>query len=439
MKRSIILIISIVVIILIINMILNSGNNATPSVNVKSGDDFTFFIISDPHYMSSCTHDNGEAFNELIKSGNIMLQYSHKFIDALKENVIKDKPDFIVLTGDLTFNGLKENHIEFSKKLTEIANLGTDIYVIPGNHDIGNEEAIYCNGDKFLRGDSIDKKRFVEIYDNFGYKQSISRDKDSLSYLVIATEDVWLLMIDSTNDYPDQGGSLSSSTLEWIENCYELSKENNSKMIAVMHHSLIDHSNIISEDYTITNSEETLECFCNCEIEIVLTGHIHLQDIKKRTIDNNTIYDIATSSIAIYPHQFGTMNYSHNIGFTYNTVKLDMVKYAKDNGLNDEFLIDFDNYAESFFKEKCCATQKNCINNIEELNEREKAEVIKVVSEMNKMYFAGYRNEELNYLKELEGFKLLEKVSTCPVKTYAMSILEDEKANNNILFIPLHK
>ncbi|MPN47068.1 hypothetical protein SDC9_194668 [bioreactor metagenome] len=55
---------------------------------------------------------------------------------------------------------------------------------------------------------------------------------------------------------------------------------------------------------------------------------------------------------------------------------------------------------------------------------------------MNKLYFAGYRNELLNHLKELEGFKLLESVETCPVKNYAMAILNDERANNNVLFIP---
>lgn len=438
MKRLIVFFIVALSIILLFNIDKIASNTTTPTVNVKSGEDFTFFIVSDPHYMSDCTYDNGEAFNEYLQAGNIMFHYSPEFMDAIKENVMVEKPEFVVFTGDLTCNGLKENHYEFSKKLAEIRNLGTDVYVIPGNHDIGNREAMYFKGDKYLSGDNISKNKFVDIYGNFGYNQSISRDKDSLSYLVMATEDIWLLMLDATNEYPDQGGALSSATLKWIEKCYELAKEKNSKMIAVMHHSLIDHSQIISKGYTLRNSQEALECFYKCEIEIVLTGHIHLQDIKQKTIDNHTIYDIATSSISIYPHQYGTMYYSPKEGFYYNTVRLDMTKYAIENELNDEFLINFENYAESFFKEKCCKTQRNCIYEIEELDEREKRELIKVVSEINKMYFAGYRNEELDYLKELEGYKLLEKISSCPVKDYTMSILYDERSNNNKLLIPIN-
>lgn len=437
MKRLTIFIIATLGMILLFNMILYSSNNVSPSVNVKSGDDFNFYIISDPHYIAENTHDNGEAFNNLLEFGDKMLQYSNVFIDAIKESVIVNKPDFIVFTGDLTINGLKENHIEFSKKLSEFVKLGTCVYVIPGNHDISNEEAVFYYEDKLLKGNNVDKNKFVEIYYDFGYNQSISRDEDSLSYLVMATEDVWLLMIDSTNDYPDHGGSLSSSTLQWIESCSELAKEKNSKMIAVMHHSLIDHSKIISDNYTIENNEEILKCFIKSDIEIVLTGHIHLQDIKEYNIDDHIIYDIATSSLSVYPHQFGTMHYSPYKGYNYHTVKLDMTQYAIDNGLNDEFLIEFDSNSEQFFKDKCCSSQRNCINNIEELNEREKEEVIKVVSEMNKLFFAGYRNEYLEYLKDFEGFKLLESISTCPVKNYALAILNDERANNNIISIPI--
>ena len=55
---------------------------------------------------------------------------------------------------------------------------------------------------------------------------------------------------------------------------------------------------------------------------------------------------------------------------------------------------------------------------------------------MNKMFFAGYRNELLNELTQTEGFKILEGFEPCYVKEYVMTMLKDERSDNNILNVP---
>jgi hypothetical protein len=56
---------------------------------------------------------------------------------------------------------------------------------------------------------------------------------------------------------------------------------------------------------------------------------------------------------------------------------------------------------------------------------------------MNKMFFSGYRNEALRYITEDEDFRILEGIEPCFLKSYVMAILEDDKADNNILKVPI--
>lgn len=435
MKTYIIIIILLLAAIFLVRIFV--FNQETSPVVVQTGDEFNFYIIADPHYMSRKLYDDGEAFKSFIQSGDKIFQYSVELLDALCEDIILNRPNFIVIAGDLTCNGTKESHIDLSKKLQEIVNKGIGVYVVPGNHDIQSEKAMYYFGDKVSKAISISKEEYIEIYSNFGYDDAVSFDENSLSYLVKPTEDVWLLMLDSTIDNEAQAGSLKRGTLDWIAECSNLAKTSNSKMIVVMHHSLIDHSKIINENYTINNSNEVLDVFHKSDVEIVLTGHIHLQDIKSDQVDENKLYDIATSSLAVYPHQYGEMMYSPDKGYEYKTYRLNMEQYAEKHKLKDPNLIKFNDFAVEFFINKCCKNQRSCIEGLSQVNEKEKEEVFKVVSEMNRMYFAGYRNEALEELTKMEGFKLLNNLPACPIKAYVLAILNDEMTNNNVLFVPV--
>ncbi|WP_326906814.1 metallophosphoesterase [Sedimentibacter sp. MB31-C6] len=431
MKKTILLILVCIIIFFLVNPDIISQM----AFKIKFGDDLILYVVSDLHYLSEKLYDNGEAFNKYVESGDKLLQYTEVFLNVFKEKVLENKPDFVVFAGDLTSNGSKVSHMDLSDKLSEIEDSGTKVYVIPGNHDLNNTRSIYFDKEEVHRSENISNEDFVDIYGQFGYNEAAFRDKESLSYLAKPNDKVWLLMLDSTKPYPYSGGRLEKSTLEWVKECSNLAKEEDVKMIAVMHHSLVDHSKIINFNYTIDNSKEVVELMHKSDIDIVLTGHIHLQDIKSNEYEGRTLYDISTSCISIYPHQFGQLSYSPWEGYEYKTMKLNMEEYAKTNNMKNESLEKFEVYSENFFKVNCCKNQKNCVEDIESLSEDEKAKVVETVSEMNKMYFAGYRNEALNKITETEGFKLLESIEDCPVKRYAMAILNDERADNNILII----
>ena len=284
---------------------------------IKSGEEITFFIATDPHHLSKNTYDDGKAFDWFLNSGDgKLLHYTDEIIDAFTFDIENSRPDILIIPGDLTCNGERESHLEMADKLKAIKDLGVHVFVIPGNHDIENPWARNYYGDEMIKIESISDEEFVEIYEPYGYKDAISRDNYSLSYLAAPAEDVWLLMLDSAKykrnkvrTAPEMGGEIPAKTFDWIRECANLAKENNAQIIAVMHHSLMDHNEVVNENYTIENSQDVIDLLLSCDIQIVLSGHIHLQDIKYYERDNKRVYDIATSCLVAYPNQYGVLRF----------------------------------------------------------------------------------------------------------------------------------
>ena len=408
-----------------------------PMINID--DSIKMYIVADPHYMSEKLTEDCEVFNNYLNTLDRMMKYTSVFLDIIEDDVKKNQPDIVLFPGDLTNNGSKVNHLEFEEHLKRIKSTGAKVYVVPGNHDINNEKALYFKDNEIHITESINKEEFVEIYKSYGYNEAISRDENTLSYLVKPYKNLWLLMLDTTKDYPEPGGYINRDTLKWIASCSDMAKEENAEIIVVMHHNLLDHSDIIWEDYTVDNNTSVINTFHECNIQLVLSGHIHIQDVKTHTSveTGNTIYDIATSSLPVFTHQYGQLTYSPSRGYDYETIKLNVEEYALKNNIEDENLLSFNEYAEKFFVENLCRTHKDSIGLLD-IPDEHKEEVFKTVTEMNKKYFSGYRNEALKQLIETEGFKIVEELDECFIQEYIMGMIKDQNADNNKLHIPIN-
>lgn len=200
---------------------------------IKTQENIDFFIVPDIHHFSKSIYDDKEAFqNFLATSDGKLIKYSTEIITSIKEDIRKEQPDFLILPGDLTTSGDKESHIELAELLNEIEQIGTQVLVVPGNHDIENPWSRKFIGSDVIKTENISSNDWKDIYYQYGYSQAISTDKSSASYLVAASEDLWILMLDSTisnekskNLYPIKGGEISKNTLTWINNCSELAKK----------------------------------------------------------------------------------------------------------------------------------------------------------------------------------------------------------------------
>lgn len=80
-----------------------------------------------------------------------------------------------------------------------------------------------------------------------------------------------------------------------------MAKEKEADIIVVMHHNLLDHSNILNDNFTIDHKDTVLEAFAKADLHLALSGHVHIQDIVSHEVetddqDVHQFIDIATSA-----------------------------------------------------------------------------------------------------------------------------------------------
>ena len=102
-------------------------------------DTLNIAVATDLHFLSSSLTDHGSAFEKYItNSDGKTMEYSEELVDAFLSEVIAEKPHVLVLTGDLTYNGEKQSHVDLSRKLQAVEDAGIQVCVIPGNHDMNS-------------------------------------------------------------------------------------------------------------------------------------------------------------------------------------------------------------------------------------------------------------------------------------------------------------
>ena len=100
-------------------------------------------VMSDLHYLSPDMIAGTEDFEHALNSDRKLLKESSAILYEKFEQVRADKPDILLVSGDLTKDGEQECHAALAKQLQQLQQdiPGLKIYVINGNHDIRNYNA----------------------------------------------------------------------------------------------------------------------------------------------------------------------------------------------------------------------------------------------------------------------------------------------------------
>ncbi|WP_138493382.1 metallophosphoesterase [Paenibacillus pinistramenti] len=428
--------------ILLLFLLVSCAKASVPSPRTTLTEDepspahLKLYVATDLHLLAPSLHDNGAAFQTYIHSGDSkLLQYSDALMNAWVAQVIRDHPDAVVISGDLTNNGEKESHRWLKDKLKSIEDSGIPVYVIPGNHDISNPWARNFRGDQQYKAASVTPEEFSTNYAPFGYSEAFETDNASLSYVIKLTKDLWLLMLDTSQysnnqalGYPQTDGELASSTLAWVQHIGELSKSNGAKIIAVMHHNLFDHSDFSSSDFTLNNNGETLNVLEQSNIHLVLSGHIHIQDIQTK----DHVSDIATSAFEVYPHQFGVLEYStETASLSYHTQPIDVASWAEATNQTNPDLLGFAAYAKDFFRN---ASYTKAIKALEGqgYTETEQEQMAAVMAELNLHYFAGTMDTVDPGVLKSAGMQLWQNAEPQFIKNYVLSMGSKTTGNNSL-------
>ncbi len=355
-------------------------------------DELVLWIATDIHYVLDK--------NVEIYGGAKNLPYIQDIFAAFVSEVKTEKPDYLIITGDILDFGSPDGHKYIASVLSEIEAEGVDVLVISGNHDFPDTKA----------------GGFEDIYKEFGYVEAISRPDYGLSYMVALADDLWLAMID-TGFY----GQLENGTVRWLDAIGVEAKTQDKHLLVAEHHPFITHNPIF--DVKISESEYFRDKFLDWGVPFVMAGHIHNQDISSYTgADGKKLYDIVTGAMVTYPHNFGVITRQGGT-FEYSTRQVDVENWARTGGKTDDNLLNFSTYSRQWYLDFASSFAG-------ELPE----EQLKLLKLLNLYYFMGTENK---YTAELKLNPALSGLLKTNLSEYVKAVLEDTDTDDNSLIIEM--
>lgn len=294
------------------------------------------------------------------------------------QQVIDYKPDALILSGDLTFNGEHASHEALAEKLSRVERAGIDVLVMPGNHDLNSGSAVRFAGEDYERVESVTSQDFAQIYRSFGFDDALSRDDASLSYVFEVNDRLRVLMVDVNT--AGASNRVTERTAAWIAAQLADAKDAGCRVIAVSHQNLLEHSSLLSTGFTIGSAEALRALYADSSVLCNLSGHIHMQHAVQSA---KGLWDIATSSLAVSPNQYGVLTLSQD-GLSYRTEAIDVSSWARAQALDDSNLLHFVDYAETFFKD---TARRQALATISQDDNPE--QLADFFAEINAAYFAG--------------------------------------------------
>lgn len=393
----------------------------------EKDDPVSIIFATDTHYLSPELTDGGEYFKNAIAQGDgKVVEYSSEINDAFFAEVIEKNPDLLILGGDLTLNGALQSHKDFITKLEKVQSAGIGVLVIPGNHDVDNENSIKYLNDGVESVEALTSAQFFEHYNKFGREQALTYDENSFSYMYKASENLRIIMLDS-NCYGK--GFVNDSTLEWLKTALEDAKKDNADVITVTHQNLFAHSSLLSFGYQLYNADELQTIFDEYNVKLNLSGHIHIQNI----MSESGITEIATSSLEMSPIQYGQLTYNGR-EVEYSVQKTDVSAWAKAQGLSDSAFDNFEAYATEYFEYTSRLKVESKFDG-SSLTMEETALLADTFAKANTYYFSG---EKFDPAEFSEGVKLLESNEDAGFyKNYINSILETSKNEKRSVTVKL--
>lgn len=425
--------------LLLFPLTLSSCGRVEETPLLPSGSPVEIVVATDLHYIPPELVNDSSLFERILNSSDgKQMDYIDEIVDAFLSEVIVKKPDALVLSGDISYNGERVSHERLAEKLSAVRKAGIPVFVIPGNHDIENPNAYRFQGEEQERTDSVTAKEFAAIYADCGYDMAVSRDRASLSYAVPLSGDLRLILLDTASyednaklSRPDSKGILRNSTLRWLKGQLKQAREDGAEPVVVSHHNLLPHNPLFVDSYVVERSDQLLELYRQYGVKLHLSGHMHIQSI---TSDDG-IWDIAGSSLAVSPEQYGVLRFQPGQELTYRTQATDVAGWAERQGRTEEELLDFAEYSRDFFWKSSYRREYWTVLGLD-LTVEEKKRVSELFSDANVAYFAGRIDEVREQLLASEGYRIWTEQSLGGKWDYVGSMLADPGGNTS-LRIPL--
>ncbi|MBI3591119.1 MAG: phosphodiesterase [Candidatus Melainabacteria bacterium] len=202
----------------------------------------TIIQITDTHLFG----DKNRKINGANSYSNLKKVLSHV--------ALSEKPDLIVVTGDLSQDCTFESYQHMANVLNCT---GIKYYLLPGNHD--------------------DVDVINKVFDFNWVKDKVDYSCDFNN---------WFISVVDTSVYPEVGGQLSDEQIKKLEN--NLVKNKNKSTLVFMHHHPIFVNSDWLDEMILKDADKFNKVIqANSQVKAVLFGHIH--QVFEKTI-NSTFY-----------------------------------------------------------------------------------------------------------------------------------------------------
>ena len=208
-------------------------------------------------------------------------------------------------------------------------------------------------------------------------------------------------------------GRIRAETLEWMEDQLELAREQQAVVVPVAHHNLLSESRMYKTECTMENHQQVIGLLERYELPLYVSGHLHAQRIKKHKEAPGVeeaaygITEIVLSPYAIPPCQYGYLAWQEDGTMAFETRQADVARLAAERGMEDPFLLNFQQEAPEFMKGMIQDQVKKTVHGVpDDLKER----MTRLYAEVYYDYCAG-NGVEWGDVKNTSGYTLWQRVA----------------------------
>ena len=278
-------------------------------------------VLSDIHALSPrLVEPESSAFEKYAAANMRMVKESTEIFTTAIAQLLEEHPDVVLVPGDLTNNGELLSHEWVVAQFEMLQRHGIKVLVVPGNHDINNPYAKAFHADHTTEAATITREEFRRLYEPFGYGAHSIGDSASLSYVAEPVEGLVVIGIDSNRDEENRlksrgdsittyhtAGRVKPATLQWIATQARQARAQGKRVVAMMHHHLVEHFDgeaRMLHQYVVEDWEEVRNTLLQAGVHVAFTGHLHITDIARDYNNGDSITVVATSSLSAYPFHY---------------------------------------------------------------------------------------------------------------------------------------